>query len=81
MRTETSDTDHISRTFDDLGRLSRLDFLLSGKSATVEYLDNPVVEAAVACTDPRRITWSDGYVYVTWKDRDGALHSVETGRP
>lgn len=58
--------DNLVKHYDSAGRIVRIDFVSSGKYALVEYLP----EDTDGRHEPRKVLWSDGHVFLTWKEGD-----------
>lgn len=62
--------------FDDEGRLVKIEFLLSGKYCLIGYLP----DGFEGHQSVRRIWWSDGHIFLTWKE-DGECRYEHIQRP
>lgn len=58
--------DNLVKHFDAEGRIVRIDFGLSGKYVLIEYLP----EGTDGHSQPHKMWWSDGHVYLSWKEGD-----------
>lgn len=73
--------DHLRKTFDELGRIVKIDFLLSGKSCEIKYSEDKYNMVNI-----RHIDWSNGYRYLTCdnlnEDQEIKSHTVlESSNP
>ena len=59
--------DHLVKHFDSSGRIVKIEFLLSRKDCKIEYLP----EGTGGHREPRKVYWSDGHEFLTWKEDDG----------
>ena len=62
--------DNLVKHFDAEGRIVRIDFVISGKYVLIEYLP----EGTDGHSRPRKVWWSDGHVYLSWKEDDRFRH-------
>ena len=59
--------DHLVKHFDAQGRIVKIEFRQSGKWCEIEYLP----DGTDGHSEPRKVHWSDGHVFLTWKEADG----------